>query len=722
MPVRFFLFVVAISFSGSFACLSQAPAEQDQIFTKVDVPAEFPGGVTEFYKFISTSTHYPEHGIRSGIEGETLIEFVVSASGYIETNTVKVYRSLHHAFDEEAMRIITSCRTRWNPAQKDGKTVRQKLTFPVGFKLKQFPLEEVSPANRLSEPIRTVVVKKEFSRSFDDDHWAIFSDKDLIHPLGRVSIGDSINVAGWAAWAYYIKNKAQYGYVSWKSVAVTDKLDSLAEIVALRSEEEEESQTKLADRVYRMKEPIAHLSLTADKSSIFQGECVTVTLAFNVNENNEVPLRFYNLGNQLQQILTNHLTTDKCWITNGRIENVEGMIANLKGGRYTSYPFYKASYCPITGGTINLPSIKLEIARHNRQREFDTIQSFYSDPLSIQVKALPANVKPSSYDYYKMTGKFELIEDIQQEAVAGKVIRYSFVIAGRGLTFPVEPPIIQMENVVAQFQDLNHEDTLINNELQSRKTFVYDLIFKSPGNYDLSKAVTFDYFDPESGKIVSLKSNKVIAVSNSSNKAEHQLNKMFYSKNNLIAFDASTSMQVEDYFPYRLKAVTNGLDAFFAKREICDVGLIIFAGDAKLLSSAQHDSCYSKSSLSSISKHFNKNGTAIGDAIWLAKISFAQTTAPKKLVIIGDGDNTAGHLSLKAAAELAKKYNIRIYTIGIGTKGPAPFGKDESGNPYMIENTFTDKDFKMLSTLTGGQYYWAKDEKEVIRILEVIFN
>jgi Ca-activated chloride channel family protein len=127
-------------------------------------------------------------------------------------------------------------------------------------------------------------------------------------------------------------------------------------------------------------------------------------------------------------------------------------------------------------------------------------------------------------------------------------------------------------------------------------------------------------------------------------------------------------------------------------------------------------------SLDTISSNLNRNGTAIGDAIWLAKNSFAKTKLPKKLVIIGDGDNTAGHLPPKFAAELALKDNIRIYTIGVGNKGLVPYGRDVSGKPNMIDDTFTDKDFKVISSITNGQYYWAKDEKEVTRILELIFK
>ena len=137
---------------------------------------------------------------------------------------------------------------------------------------------------------------------------------------------------------------------------------------------------------------------------------------------------------------------------------------------------------------------------------------------------------------------------------------------------------------------------------------------------------------------------------------------------------------------------------------------------------ADADTCYSRRFIDSIDFTLNTNGTAIGNAIWLAKNSFAKNSLPKKLVIIGDGDNTAGCLSPKVAARLAKKHNITIYTIGVGKSGLVPFGRDGTGKPNMIDNTFTDGDFKTISSITNGQYYWARDEQEVHRILKTIFQ
>lgn len=117
-----------------------------------------------------------------------------------------------------------------------------------------------------------------------------------------------------------------------------------------------------------------------------------------------------------------------------------------------------------------------------------------------------------------------------------------------------------------------------------------------------------------------------------------------------------------------------------------------------------------------------KNGTAIGDAIWLARVSMNAERNPRKIVLIGDGDNTAGVISPQYAAELAKNNKIQIYTIGVGNKGPVPYGRDANGRPNLIDNTFSDFEFKKISQITGGRYYHARDAEDINEILNEIFS
>jgi hypothetical protein len=573
------------------------------------------------------------------------------------------------------------------------------------------------------------VIKKVYS-SKDSASWKLFSDARMRELSGRVSVGDSVKVTGWAPWAYFVETGTTNGYVSWKSVKVTEDLERLSKIVAAQSAAEDSildsaprnEPPPRSLKVARSTKAKAYFSITANKKSVYTGECVTLTTSFNVNQNNPVPLQFYNLGDELVKILS-HVTPDNCWITNGGLQEIVGIPKVIGDERYSTYPFYKASYCPTTPGVIHIPAVKFHIGQVNPvSREIDSLIQYTSKPLCIKVNALPPGLSDSTYDDYKLVGKFTLADSLLARNIkVGDRVTYEVSISGDGLTFPVHPPVIKMLNVRSQLQDIIDIDTLMEEQLQSSKTFVYELIFEKPGVYDFNGKIGFTYFNEASKKQVTLKSNSKVTVSGPVSSHPVETIKIFGSKTNFIAVDASQSMQIEDYSPNRLGAVKTGLQEFLVNGKRCEIGLILFGGDAKHYTLSTPDSCYAKSLLDSIGFNFVTNGTAIGDAIWLAKNSFAETTLPKKLVIIGDGDNTAGRIPPKFAAEIAKKYNIKIYTIGVGKTGLVPFGRDLYGRQNMIDNTFTDKDFKTISSITNGQYYWAKDEQEVSRILKMIF-
>jgi TonB family protein len=718
-----FSFILTLFAQPLLSQNSEAP-DVRETHTSVDTPAEYPGGMPALYKYFQTQLRYPHDARRKGIEGKTFVEFTVSSNGFIFSGSVRIVKGLYPSCDEEAMRVIRYSYTQWKPARKNGKAVNQKMVLPIAF-----TLTPADPLHPIELPIKTAVTRKVY-KSQDSSSWKLFSDARMRKPLGRLSAGDSVEVTGWAPWAYFVEMGTKKGYVSWKSVQATEDLEKLSKIVAARSAAEDSilesaSQEELWARslkVARSTKAKAFFSITANKKSVYIGECVTVTTSFNVSQYNTVALQFYDVGAELIKILP-QITPDKCWITNGGLSDIVGVHKVMGGEGYTIYPFYKASYCPAKAGVINIPAVKFHIGQVNPDsREIDSLIQYTSRPLSIKVNALPSGPAVSTYDDYKLVGKFTLADSLLARSLkVGDHVTYQVSIRGDGLTFPVHPPVIKMLNVRSQLQDIIDMDTLMGEQLQSSKTFVYQLIFGKPGVYDFGGMIGFTYFDESSKKQVTLKSNSKVTVSESDGSHSVETVKIFGVKTNFIAIDVSQSMQIEDYSPNRLGAVKTGLQEFLVNRKKCEIGLIIFGGNAKHYPLSTADSCYAKSLLDSIGFNFVTNGTAIGDAIWLAKNSFAETTLPKKLVIIGDGDNTAGRIPPKFAAEIARKYNVKIYTIGVGKTGLVPFGRDRVGRLNMIDNTFIDKDLKTISSITNGQYYWAKDEQDVSRILRMIF-
>lgn len=721
MSQKFALTVILILLIQS--AFGQLPGKSGsyQFVKDVDVTAEYPGGMPALYEYFKSQLRYPIDAQVNGIEGKTYIQFIVDSSGYIIPNSVITLKSLFPSCDAEAVRVIKSCKTQWKPAVKKGNCVNQQFVLPIAFSL-----SDADPLHPIEYTIRTVVVRKTF-RSQDTTAWTLYSDPQTQLKSGAVLVGDTVEVTGWAPWAYYIQTDKLRGYISWKALQENEDLTRLSKIVAEQSSNEykpkEYKKDRPIDPASRFAKANAFLSVATSVKTLYAGECITLTLAFNVHPENRAPLQFYELGLQAHEIISTRLTPDNCFIISHGLDEIVGLNKLINNVSYTTYPIYKGSYCPINAATITIPAVNLRIAKVKAAANgTDSILTFTSKPISIKVNPLPPEVKPSMFEDYPLVGQFGLTDSLMTKNVnVGEPVTYKVTIAGTGLTFPMDPPKIKIPNVSVLLLDILDADNWSGEMLQGKKTFVYQMVFEKPGFYNLNGKIAFDVFNPRTETLASLKSDAEIKVGPAGENEIIELTTPFGSKNNFIAIDASQSMRIDDYFPNRLGAVKNGLKKFLMDKKGCDIGLILFGGDAKHYTWAEPDKCYSTNFIDSIDFSTNR-GTAIGEAIWLAKNSFANSTLPKKLVIIGDGDNTGGRVSPKLAATLAKKYNFKIYTIGIGSSGPVPFGRDEQGRPNIIENTFTDKDLKLISSLTGGQYYWAKDETEISLILKMIFG
>ncbi|MEY4929621.1 MAG: hypothetical protein RI909_345 [Bacteroidota bacterium] len=106
--------------------------ESDEIFLVVEENAQPKGGISEFYKYVSTNIKYPAQARRLNVEGRVYVEFIVGKDGKIfDAVTVK---GIGAGCDEEAVRIIMSAPA-WNPAKQRGKPVRQRMVLPITFKL-----------------------------------------------------------------------------------------------------------------------------------------------------------------------------------------------------------------------------------------------------------------------------------------------------------------------------------------------------------------------------------------------------------------------------------------------------------------------------------------------------------------------------------------------------------------------------------------------------------
>ena len=116
--------------------IEEEPKEEepvDKIFTIVEESAAPVGGMTTFYKFIKKNLKYPRQAKRMGIEGKVFLSFIVDKDGGI--TDVQVIRGIGGGCDEEAVRILKAS-PKWKPGKQRGVPVRQKMTFPINFRLK----------------------------------------------------------------------------------------------------------------------------------------------------------------------------------------------------------------------------------------------------------------------------------------------------------------------------------------------------------------------------------------------------------------------------------------------------------------------------------------------------------------------------------------------------------------------------------------------------------
>ncbi len=192
----------------------------------------------------------------------------------------------------------------------------------------------------------------------------------------------------------------------------------------------------------------------------------------------------------------------------------------------------------------------------------------------------------------------------------------------------------------------------------------------------------------------------------------------------VMAVDISGSMIAEDLKPNRLEAAKSVGAEFIASRPNDNIGLVVFAGESFTQSPLTSDKTALVGLMNSISNDMiSEDGTAIGMGLANAVNRIKESQAKSKVIILlTDGSNNRGEIDPLTAAELAKAYNIRVYTIGVGTKGQAPypvrtvFGVQRQMVPVDIdENTL-----QAIADKTNGQYFRATDNKTLKAIYKEI--
>ena len=191
----------------------------------------------------------------------------------------------------------------------------------------------------------------------------------------------------------------------------------------------------------------------------------------------------------------------------------------------------------------------------------------------------------------------------------------------------------------------------------------------------------------------------------------------------ILCIDISTSMDAEDLKPDRLEAAKKVAADFVESREHDRIGIVPFAAQSFTQVPLTTDHQVVLSLLGQIQMRMVEDGTAIGMALATSANRLRESDAKSKVIILlTDGQNNRGEIDPLTAAQAAQALNIRIYTIGVGTHGTAPypvetvFGKRYQNVPVSIDEDM----LKEIANSTGGRYYRATDEASLAHIYSEI--
>ena len=187
----------------------------------------------------------------------------------------------------------------------------------------------------------------------------------------------------------------------------------------------------------------------------------------------------------------------------------------------------------------------------------------------------------------------------------------------------------------------------------------------------------------------------------------------------VLAMDVSTSMLARDFAPDRINAAKDIAIEFISQRPSDRMGIVVFAGESFTQCPLTTDRATLINLMKEVNTDLLEDGTAIGNGLATAVARMKDSDAKSRVVILlTDGVNNCGEIAPETAAEIAKTYGVRVYTIGVGANGTAPYPVMTPWGVQM-QNVKVEIDEKLLSEVaatTGGRYFRATDNTKLAEI------
>ena len=190
-----------------------------------------------------------------------------------------------------------------------------------------------------------------------------------------------------------------------------------------------------------------------------------------------------------------------------------------------------------------------------------------------------------------------------------------------------------------------------------------------------------------------------------------------------FAMDVSTSMLARDFNPDRISAAKDIAIEFIAQRPSDRMGIVVFAGESYTQCPLTTDRATLINLMKEVQTGLIEDGTAIGNGLATAVARMKDSDAKSRVVILlTDGVNNSGEIAPQTAAEIAKTYGVRVYTVGVGANGMAPY---PVMTPWGVDiqqmKVEIDEDLlKGIADATGGRYFRATDNTKLSEIYSEI--
>lgn len=187
----------------------------------------------------------------------------------------------------------------------------------------------------------------------------------------------------------------------------------------------------------------------------------------------------------------------------------------------------------------------------------------------------------------------------------------------------------------------------------------------------------------------------------------------------VLAMDVSASMLARDFKPDRISAAKDIAIEFISQRPTDRIGIVVFAGESYTQCPLTTDRSTLINLMQDVQTGLIEDGTAIGNGLATAVARMKDSDAKSRVVILlTDGVNNSGEISPETAADIAQTYGIRVYTIGVGANGTAPYPMITPWGVQMqnVEVEIDEDLLRSIAKTTGGKYFRATDNTKLAEI------